>query len=437
MLAVSQGHTAAIEKLVELKCDIAAKDEDGDNAMHLCIIKKANLVQDVQGSESPKIYEMFVSLASVVNENRLMYALLCFLAKEGCPLDVNFKGARVLDWIPSQQIKDIIVGYERARIAREKALAAIPPATDRSLNNSREEEEDPAMNHLQANMEAVSMTASNNLDESEGNNAAVFEGAASSPGTSGLNQPASNPPTPARRNRGHNREAATMGTPPPIPSHHPNVTAHEDESKRMNIEPTAAPSEVTVNATPLDSPARFQSPNRALSPTTMVAGPAAVESGSSSSSKHISRRQYSDKPSSTPSSPPVISSIPQECIVCNEQLPLIVFEPCQHQITCEECGIRMKKCLSCTMYIERRLTVTGKPLLLTPKDQPRQPSADRLRYLESKIMEIEETHCCSICMERRRNVAFLCGHGACSKCAETLKICHMCRKTITKKINLY
>lgn len=169
----------------------------------------------------------------------------------------------------------------------------------------------------------------------------------------------------------------------------------------------------------------------------MVAGPAAVESGSSSSSKHISRRQYSDKPSSTPSSPPVISSIPQECIVCNEQLPLIVFEPCQHQITCEECGIRMKKCLSCTMYIERRLTVTGKPLLLTPKDQPRQPSADRLRYLESKIMEIEETHCCSICMERRRNVAFLCGHGACSKCAETLKICHMCRKTITKKINLY
>lgn len=433
MLAVSQGHTAAIEKLVELKCEIAAKDEDGDNAMHLCIIKKANLVQDISASESPKIYEMFVSLASLVNENRLMYALLCFLAKEGCPLDVNFKGARVLDWIPSQQIKDIIVGYERARIAREKAAAAIPPATDRSLNNSREEEDDQAMNHLQANLEAVSMTASNNLDESEGNNAVVPEGA-SSPGTSGLGQ--SNPPTPARRNRGHNREGA-VGTPPPIPSHHPNVIAQEDDSKRMNIEPMA-PSEVS-GATPLDSPARFQSPNRALSPTILIA----AESGSSasSSSKHISRRQYSDKnPSASPvavppGSPPVVSAIPQECIVCNEQLKLIVFEPCQHQITCEECGIRMKKCLSCGMYIERRITVTGKPLV-NPKDQ-RQPSADRLRYLESKIMEIEETHCCSICMERRRNVAFLCGHGACSKCAETLKICHMCRKTITKKINLY
>lgn len=67
----------------------------------------------------------------------------------------------------------------------------------------------------------------------------------------------------------------------------------------------------------------------------------------------------------------------------------------------------------------------------------RQPSAERLRYLESKIAEIEEAHCCSICMERRRNVVFLCGHSACDKCSHTLKICHMCRKTITKKINIY
>lgn len=272
----------------------------------------------------------------------------------------------------------------------------------------------------------------NNLDESEGNNSAILSEGAASPGTSGLGQ--SNPPTPARRNRGHNREAI-IATPPPVPSHHPNVVSQDDDSKRMNIEP-AASSEAAGPSVSLDSPARFQSPNRALSPT-MAGTP---ESGGSSS-KHISRRQYSDKnPTASPvavlsSSPPVISNLPQECIVCNEQLLLIVFEPCQHQICCEDCGIRMKKCLSCGLYIERRITVSGKALY-NPKDN-RQPSADRLRYLESKIMEIEETHCCSICMERRRNVAFLCGHGACSKCADTLKICHMCRKTITKKINLY
>ncbi|KAK7069621.1 hypothetical protein SK128_014095, partial [Halocaridina rubra] len=73
----------------------------------------------------------------------------------------------------------------------------------------------------------------------------------------------------------------------------------------------------------------------------------------------------------------------------------------------------------------------------TISSKVRQPSAERLRYLESKIAEIEEAHCCSICMERRRNVAFLCGHGACVICAQTLKTCHMCRKPISKKINLY
>ena len=126
---------------------------------------------------------------------------------------------------------------------------------------------------------------------------------------------------------------------------------------------------------------------------------------------------------------------PRECIVCNETLALIVFEPCQHQIACAECGVRMKKCLTCGLHIERRTTAAGCPL--EGSKDGRLLSADRLRYLESKIMEIEETHCCSICMERRRNVAFLCGHSSCSKCAETLKICHMCRKPITKKINLY
>lgn len=62
---------------------------------------------------------------------------------------------------------------------------------------------------------------------------------------------------------------------------------------------------------------------------------------------------------------------------------------------------------------------------------------ERLRYLETRVADLEEANMCSICMERRRNVAFLCGHGACEHCAAPLKTCHMCRKTITKKINLY
>ncbi|XP_015108850.1 E3 ubiquitin-protein ligase MIB2 [Diachasma alloeum] len=72
---------------------------------------------------------------------------------------------------------------------------------------------------------------------------------------------------------------------------------------------------------------------------------------------------------------------------------------------------------------------------LTEREQNK--DLERLRYLETRVADLEEANMCSICMERRRNVAFLCGHGACEHCSAPLKTCHMCRKTITKKINLY
>lgn len=71
------------------------------------------------------------------------------------------------------------------------------------------------------------------------------------------------------------------------------------------------------------------------------------------------------------------------------------------------------------------------------REKEKDKDLERLRYLETRVADLEEANMCSICMERRRNVAFLCGHGACELCAAPLKTCHMCRKTITKKINLY
>lgn len=127
---------------------------------------------------------------------------------------------------------------------------------------------------------------------------------------------------------------------------------------------------------------------------------------------------------------------PAECVVCSELGggdSLVRFDPCGHRMACEECASRIRKCLECGQVVQRRITGDGR---MVP-GKTRQPSAERLRYLETKIAEIEEAHCCSICMERRRNVVFLCGHGACDKCSQTLRVCHMCRKTITKKINIY
>lgn len=69
-----------------------------------------------------------------------------------------------------------------------------------------------------------------------------------------------------------------------------------------------------------------------------------------------------------------------------------------------------------------------------PQDQE---TIEKLKYLESKITEIEEAFCCGICMERVKNVVFLCGHSACVICAQNLAQCHMCREPITRRINIY
>ncbi len=54
-----------------------------------------------------------------------------------------------------------------------------------------------------------------------------------------------------------------------------------------------------------------------------------------------------------------------------------------------------------------------------------------------EIEELEDKQCCPICMDRTCDVVFGCGHLACSQCAQTLNICHMCRLEIQQKIHLF
>ncbi|XP_039281221.1 E3 ubiquitin-protein ligase MIB2 [Nilaparvata lugens] len=125
---------------------------------------------------------------------------------------------------------------------------------------------------------------------------------------------------------------------------------------------------------------------------------------------------------------------PVECVFCSELFDsLVILEPCKHRIVCEECSSRLKKCFLCHRIIDKRITQDGRVVALKSK----QPNQERIRYLESKMVEIEESISCPICMERKRNTVFLCGHVACDKCSQTLQTCHMCRKEITKRINIY
>ena len=64
-------------------------------------------------------------------------------------------------------------------------------------------------------------------------------------------------------------------------------------------------------------------------------------------------------------------------------------------------------------------------------------SSTTIRDLQRKMQEMEDTYNCSICLENVRTVVFLCGHSTCAQCAQPLKVCHMCRKPITRKINVF
>lgn len=414
LLAVSQGHAGVIERLVKLSCDINAKDEDGDNAMHLCVIKKSNLQQAAEPSqeEATEIHKFFVSLGqtSVRLEDRLMYSILIYLSRHGCRVELNNANASIFEWITDRNIRQLIFGQQSASGADDITVA---PTT--------------APTPLQRNMQALDINATDEAAPAVveiGEDAAATASSSTAPPSSSLTLP---PPLTQPKPS----EATAAGSMQPSPG-----------TKKLN-------SDCASSVSPQVAP-RKKAPKPPLPTVTTTAATSTCNVPVGAVAAGLSG----------------LISGPQECIVCNEQLQLVRFgknlkvicnmdivyiihilyltEPCQHQIACEDCSIRMKKCLRCGVIIERRLDANGRQVVSqqlastsSPSDQSRLPSGDLLRYLENKVQEFEESHFCGICMERKRDVAFLCGHGACSHCAETLRTCHMCRKTIQKKINLY
>ncbi|XP_070207241.1 E3 ubiquitin-protein ligase MIB2-like isoform X2 [Littorina saxatilis] len=116
-----------------------------------------------------------------------------------------------------------------------------------------------------------------------------------------------------------------------------------------------------------------------------------------------------------------------ECEVCCTQPPSVVFDPCGHCFVCEDCCIKMKKCLKC------KVTITAKKKL----DGSVVAGTGNTLDLKRRLQEMEDSLQCAVCMERKKDTVFMCGHAVCGKCSEALSICPMCRKAITKRIPLY
>ena len=44
---------------------------------------------------------------------------------------------------------------------------------------------------------------------------------------------------------------------------------------------------------------------------------------------------------------------------------------------------------------------------------------------------------CPVCLDRLKNMIFLCGHGTCQMCGDRMSECPICRKPVEKRILLY
>ncbi|XP_038075224.1 E3 ubiquitin-protein ligase MIB2-like isoform X1 [Patiria miniata] len=119
-----------------------------------------------------------------------------------------------------------------------------------------------------------------------------------------------------------------------------------------------------------------------------------------------------------------------KCALCSSRNADVTFRPCGHRTVCQECSHRVKECTVCKQPILEKLG-NDAPTSSNPV------SHREVQELKQRMQEMEDAQLCNICMERKKDTAFLCGHSTCKKCAKPLKQCPICRKPITKKIALF
>ncbi|XP_045135412.1 E3 ubiquitin-protein ligase MIB1-like isoform X2 [Portunus trituberculatus] len=63
-------------------------------------------------------------------------------------------------------------------------------------------------------------------------------------------------------------------------------------------------------------------------------------------------------------------------------------------------------------------------------------SAD-LQKLQQQLHDIKEQTMCPVCLDRLKNMIFLCGHGTCQMCGDRMHECPICRKPVEKRILVF
>ena len=57
--------------------------------------------------------------------------------------------------------------------------------------------------------------------------------------------------------------------------------------------------------------------------------------------------------------------------------------------------------------------------------------------LKQELADIKEQTMCPVCLDKLKNMVFLCGHGTCQICGDRVSECPICRKIVERRIQLY
>jgi E3 ubiquitin-protein ligase mind-bomb len=133
----------------------------------------------------------------------------------------------------------------------------------------------------------------------------------------------------------------------------------------------------------------------------------------------------------------------EECLVCSESPASVLFKPCLHMVACDSCSSIMKKCVQCRTPIETAVPLSvasgGRPIKVRGMGSRGSGNIGGrdVAALQQQLQEMKDKTQCQVCMDRRKNCVFLCGHGTCQLCADMIVECPICRKPVAKKIILF
>ncbi|GAB6022111.1 E3 ubiquitin-protein ligase mib1 [Chamberlinius hualienensis] len=159
----------------------------------------------------------------------------------------------------------------------------------------------------------------------------------------------------------------------------------------------------------------------------------------------------------------------EECVVCSDKKATVLFKPCGHMCACDGCASLMKKCVQCRAQIDKVIpfivccggtasmstisthagaqfqaavaasgnAATGGSCGNLMNNGGYDHNNGDVQKLQQQLQDIKEQTMCPVCLDRLKNMIFLCGHGTCQMCGDRMTECPICRKIVEKRILLY